>query len=261
MSRFALAALGLAILLPAGAALAEPEPKAPVYETISVHGAEMDSLEGWTLEPKPWSHNRIVLRTGGYSSASVQTVKMPELDALTRAVDLEMAIGIALGAEGVRNVSLSRQREITGEAADVFRDVLDAPGGRFFAWIATGERADSQMKAAGFSIITAQGDSPGTGIDYFFATTEEYEHLGGAIVPMARYFEIGFSEPDPDVLAYGRQSDEKAVAVLAEQFEAFMLGIAMTQAQMGLLDQTSLSILQGLGQVVPYGLQDPMWDW
>ena len=30
MSRFALAALGLAILLPAGAALAEPEPKAPV---------------------------------------------------------------------------------------------------------------------------------------------------------------------------------------------------------------------------------------
>lgn len=35
----------------------------------------------------------------------------------------------------------------------------------------------------------------------------------------------------------------------------------MTQAQMGLLDQTSLSILQGLGQVVPYGLQDPMWDW
>ncbi|WP_377380750.1 hypothetical protein [Ponticaulis profundi] len=239
------------------------EPVAPVKTEIQVDGESWESLEGWVPDSKDWAPKRLIRRTDGYSTAVIANVKRPELDAITDASRFEEALRFALSLEGVRDVRMNERLEVTGDIAQVFRDVIGTPKGRFFAWIASGTGDAGRMKAAGLSFVTSEDGDPGTSMEFFLASEAEYEHLGGVIVPLAHLLDVTFSDPNPpaaNVLAFGRQSDEEAAERLRAHFEQFMIETAMIRAQAGMLQQNTLSILQGLNQVEPYGLQDPMWD-
>ena len=252
------------VVLPFTAGCSEAlEPVVPVKTEIQVDGGSWESLEGWERDSKDWSPKRFVRRIDGYSTAVIANVQHPELDAITDASRFEEALSFALSLEGVRNVRVNERLEVTGDIAQVFRDAIGTPKGRFFAWVASGTGDAGRMKAAGLTFVTSETDDPGTSMEFFLASENEYEHLGGVIVPLTHLLDVTFSDPNPpaaNVLAFGRQSDEEAAERLRAHFEQFMIETAMIRAQAGMLQQTTLSILLGLNQLEPYGLQDPMWD-
>ena len=237
-----------------------PEPFAPEYQSLSVNGQNMSSLRGWTLQATEWSDNRIVLRDGGYESARSMVSQIEALDELTRVRQFRRALRTALRVEGVRDVRILERREVRDEAAEAFQQVLRAPDARFFVWIARGNSQEGRMKAAGISVITAESDDPGTSMEFFLATEDEYERLGGVAVPMARFLRRHIDTEQTSVLSFGRQDNDDAIEIFADQLEAFMLELAIEQARRGLIEGETLSILLGLDQAVPYGLQDPMYD-
>lgn len=261
MVRFVLSGfvMACAVLLPGCAE--QPEPFVSEYERIEHGELTVNSLKDWTVESKDWAPQRIVLRAHGYQSARSAVSSMDELDAITSERGFRKALKIAMKKEGVRDVKLLKREEVTGDPAKAFRDVLDAPDGRFFVWIAKGKSREGDMKATGISVITAESPDPGTSMEYFLATEDEYERLGGVYVPMARFLDVSFSSDTPDVLAFGQQPDKDAIEIFAGHLSDYMITIAIRQAQNGMLEQQTLNILLGLDQVVPYGLQDPMFEW
>ena len=54
--------------------------------------------------------------------------------------------------------------------------------------------------------------------------------------------------------------DEEAAQKIAEHFGEFMTFILQSQSLMSAMTQQTLSIQQGLDQVEPRGLQDPMYE-
>ncbi len=236
------------------------EPVLPVVTTLEANGKSFTALEGWRLAPADWSAKRFVRRGDGYQTAVIQNTKLPELEAITDPGRFEEALHLTLAQEGVRDVRLIERRELSGEIADVLRDVISAPDADFFVWIAGGKGPSGKMQAAGVSIVTALAEEPGTSMEYFLASEAEYAHLGGVIVPIAHLFEHTFAEPDADVLEFGQQPDDEAIEIFKAQFEEWIVGIAMVRASIGMLQQSTVSILEGLNQVEPYGLQDPIFD-
>ena len=89
---------------------------------------------------------------------------------------------------------------------------------------------------------------------YYFAA------MGGWFVPTARYFDVSFEHPDQvDLRRHGTLPDEEAAQKIAEHFGEFMTFILQSQSLMSAMTQQTLSIQQGLDQVEPRGLQDPMY--
>ena len=93
------------------------------------------------------------------------------------------------------------------------------------------------------------------------AEQKEYEHLGGVVVPLARFFALEFTKHNPDVLRAGRASDKEAIEALAMRFEEFMSNMVRAKILAGSATQQTLGMSLGLSGATDYGLQDPLYDW
>ena len=229
------------------------KPVAPVY----LEGPNYTvTLKGWTQAPVSHSSNRIIYRKDGYRFARMLTIS----EAATRPDQFEEAVRKALTREAVTDVKFLEVREIDGPVANAFRKEANIPDGTFKAWIVSGNANGESIKGAGFSVISAQSTDPGTSVEVFLALTDEYEHMGGIMVPMGRLFKVSLTDPKNELLSTGRAPDDDAVDAMAAQFEQFMFNIVRGRILSGMAQQQTLTIMQGLDQANDYGLQDPIYD-
>lgn len=230
------------------------EPVAPVY----MDGPDSSiALVDWIASPVPHAPNRIVFRERGYRFARMLTI----MEKSTHEDQFEQTVRTALSKESVTNLKFIKVKDIDGPIAEAFRREQAIPDGIFRAWIVSGKSDGKNIKGAGFSIITAEAASgPGTSLEVFLAETDEYEHMGGIMVPLARLFKVGLTNPEADLLSTGRAPDDEAIDAMVTQFEQFMVNIIRGKILNGIAQQQTLSIMQGLDQAQDYGLQDPVYD-
>lgn len=252
-------ALGLAALFVSACA-----PGKPRYENIVPERVNSSSgilLRGWEEQPKPYASKRIMLDEGGYSHARMLVFHTPELDAATRPSKFRKSVRQALMLEGVRNVRFVNIRTPKGKIVDQFRKMRGAPDATFRVWVITGDSNAGKVKAIGVSIITAKAANPGTSVEVFIAPVKEYERLGGYAVPAVGLFRTLRLEPGTNMRKFGQASDREATKELENYLIAMMAMSLDADVMQDIVDGQTLRIIMGLDQVVPYGLQDPIYDW
>lgn len=218
------------------------------------------TLDGWSVEKKPYSKNRIVFRQKGFRSARILTFSDPSLDAAITPSQFEGALKYALSLEGVSNVEILEQRAVKSQFSDAFRIEINAPDTIFIVWIISGDSAKGVIKASGISMISAQSANPGTSVEGFIATKDEYEHLGGIFAPLARYFGVQLTSLKPDPLGAGRISDNDAIDILEYRFDEWMTILVRRRIMAGIANQQTLGMSLNLGVNEGYGLDDPLFD-
>ncbi|MEL6368440.1 MAG: hypothetical protein AAFR91_08920 [Pseudomonadota bacterium] len=231
-------------------------PVAPEHIPFSGDGI-YSSLKGWTLDVRAHSQNRIVYARDGFKTARVLSISAPELDASTSPKLFRKAVSNALQLEGLQDVRFDAIKTIESPVVEAFRNESGITDGVFKAWIVTADHQGVTYAGAGLSVISSEG----TSVEVFLAEKNEYEHLGGVVVPLARYFALEFTGPNPDVLRAGKASTSEAVGALAMRFEEWMLNMVKAKILAGSATQQTLGMSLGLDQTSDYGLQDPLYDW
>ncbi len=240
----------LAALCMALAVLASPAHSGPLAQVSDSDG--VTRLQGWARAPVAYAPNRITPERGADGSR-VLTIQSEQ-------TAFGPAIADSLAQDGVLDVQILAQRELSSATVTRFQEAADLRASRFMTWIAAGRDAAGPVKIAGFSIITAQGVDPGVSAEMFVAPVEAFEARGGWVVPTVRYFGLALHDPATDVSAHGRADDAEAVAAMAHFFEEWMGHITLGKTMAAIGTAQTLSMQQGFDQAQDTGLQDPLFD-
>jgi len=210
-------------------------------------------LAGWHDAPTAYSSNRILPDDPAFAGAAIFTVEGAP-------VDFEQGLREALAHEGVTGPTVVARRDLTGSIPDKFGEAIDNRGGRYATFIADATGRDGPVRVAGLWLQTPTGPEAGASFEMFVAPRDTFAAMGGWFVPTARYFDVSFEHPDQvELRRHGTLPDEEAAQKIAEHFGEFMTFILQSQSLMSAMTQQTLSIQQGLDQVEPRGLQDPMY--
>ncbi|WP_137679909.1 hypothetical protein [Aurantiacibacter suaedae] len=210
-------------------------------------------LVGWHDAPTAYSVNRILPDDPAFAGAAIFTVK-------DVAVDFEQGLQEALAHEGVSDPTVVARRDLTGSIPDMFSEAIDNAGGRYSTFIAAATGPDGPVRVAGFWLQTPTGPEIGSTFEMFVAPRDTFEAMGGWFVPTARYFDVSFTNPaSVDLRHHGALPADEGAQNIAKHFGEFMTFILQSQSLMAAMTQQTLSIQQGLDQVEPRGLQDPMY--
>jgi hypothetical protein len=211
-------------------------------------------LAGWHDAPTAWSSNRILPDDPAFAGAAIFTVE-------GASVDFEQGLREALAHEGVTGSTVVARRDLTGSIPDMFSEAIDDAGGRYASFIADATGRDGPVRVAGLWLQTPTGPEKGASFEMFVAPRDTFAAMGGWFVPTARYLDVSFEHPDQvDLTYHGTLPDEDAAQNIAEHFGEFMTFILQSQSLMSAMTQQTLRIQQGLDQVEPRGLQDPMYE-
>ncbi|MXP08576.1 hypothetical protein [Pseudoblastomonas halimionae] len=250
--RYALLPLLIAACAPeAGSVEAHDFPRL-VPEPVQRDG-QPTTLVGWHDASTPYSQNRILPDDPSFAGAVMLTVG-------DVAVDFDRGLVEALAHEGVSEPTVVARRDLTGTIPETFSTAIDNPRGRYSTFVADAVGPDGPVRIAGLWLQSPVDDEPGSTFEMFIAPRDTFEAMGGWFVPTARYFDISFVDPaEVDLTRHGTLPPEEAAQKIAEHFGELMSFILQSQALMSAMTQQTLSIQQGLDQVEPRGLQDPMY--
>lgn len=218
-------------------------------------------MSGWTPSPKPYAPNRVVLKSGGYKHARLLTFQTDMQDKARKVSKLKATVKKALKLEGIRNVKFKTVHAIKGDLLKAYCEERGLKDLTVRTWVVTGDSDQGKVKAIGVSLITSDKSDPGTSVEVFIAPIKEYERLGGYAVPATAMLRTMRLEPDTKMRKLGKLSDAKAARELARHTEALMAMVVKSDALEDMVDMQTMRIIMGLDQAVPYGLQDPMYEW
>ena len=218
-------------------------------------------MEGWEHDPRPYSPNRIVLNSGGYQHARVLVFETDMQDRAVNPSRFKSTVREALALEGVRNVKFRQVRVLDEQLVDALGTKMGLEDLSIRVWLVSGNSDVGPVKAIGTSMITAFGDSPGTSVEVFIAPVDEFEHLGGYAIPATAMVGTMKLEPGTDMREYGRLNDWDMIEAMADHHEVLLSQLIGDDFMKNMADQQTLRNIMGLDQTVPYGLQDPIFDW
>lgn len=225
-----------------------------VLERVGNSGG-YDGLRGWHEEMRAGFRSRLIPDRAVFAGASLSVVwELPS--------DFESSLAEALALEGVSKVSVLAQIPLSSDYSSALLALNDLEAGSFASVIGRGEREGQEVKFAGIWMnAPGPGERPDRAatFEFFVAPTAKYEALGGWLVPALRGFDLDLKNPPP-MRDFGAAPDAEQVGYLDLKFRTWITEIVQQRSMTSLMHGQILRMQQGLDQVEPYGLQDPMYD-